>query len=146
MTIVCGQTLCIMGDSMINGLDERRLERNGIKVKERWFPDASIIDMYDYCRPMIKKQPSYIILHVGTNDVNKCSSREILDKLRNFKIFIESELPTCKIIISTPTYRNDNAKCSLTIKHLCDHILTLKLDIVDNSNICGHILGKGDYT
>ena len=41
-----------------------------------------------------------------------------------------------------PTYRNDNAKCSLTIKHLCDHILTLKLDIVDNSNICGAHLGK----
>ena len=59
--------------------------------------------MYDYCRPIIKKQPSYIILHVGTNDTNKCSSREIMDKLLNLKIFIESELPTYKIIISTPT-------------------------------------------
>ena len=48
------RTLCIMGDSIINGLDERRLERNGIKVKVRCFPGASIIDMYDYCRPIIK--------------------------------------------------------------------------------------------
>ena len=128
-----------MSDSIINGLDERQLERNGIKVKVQCFPGASIIDMYDYCQPIIKKQPSCIILHVGTNDTNKCSSREILDKLLNFIIFIESELPTCKIIISTPTYRNDNAKCSLP---LCNHILMLKLDIVDNSNICGAHLGK----
>ena len=103
------RTLCIMGDSMNNGLDERRLERNGIKVKVRCFPGASISDMHDYCRPIIKK--NHHILHVGTNDANEYSSREILDKLLNIKSFIESELPTCKIIISTPTYRNDNAKC-----------------------------------
>ena len=136
------RTLCIMGDSIVNGLDGRRLDRNGIKVKVRCFPGASISDMHDYCRPIIKKKPSYIILHVGTNDANEYSSREILNKLLNIKSFIESELPTCKIIISTPTYRNDNAKCGLTIKHLCDHILNLNLDIVDNTNICGVHLGK----
>ena len=63
-----------------------------------------------------------------------------LDEL-SIKSFIESELPTCKINISTPTYRNDNAKCGLTIKHLCDHI-KLNLGIVDNTNICGVHLGK----
>ena len=136
------RTLCIMGDSTINGLDERRLERDGFKVKVRCFPGASISDMHDYYRPIIKKNPSYIILHVGTNDINEYSSREILDKLLSIKSFIESELPTCKIIISTPTYRNDNAKCGLTIKDLCDHILNLNLGIVDNTNICGVHLGK----
>ena len=77
------------------------------------------------CRPILKKKTSYIFLHVGTNDANEYSSREILDNLLSINSFIESGLPTCKIIISTPTYRNDNAKCGLTIKHLCDHILNL---------------------
>ena len=110
------RTLCIMGDSIINGLDERCLERNGIKVKVRCFPGASISDMHDYC----KTKPSYIILQVGT--------REILDKLLNIKSFIESELPTCN--------------SGLKIKHLCDHILNLNLGIVNNTNICGVHLGK----
>ena len=52
------RTLCIMGDSIINGLDEQSFERNGIKVKVRCFPGASISDVHDYCRPIIKKKPS----------------------------------------------------------------------------------------
>ena len=114
-----------------------------LKLKLGVFPgQVSISDMHDYCKPIIKKKPSYIILHVGTNAANEYSSREILDKLLSIKSFIESELPTCKIIISTPTYRNDNAKCGLTIKHLCDHIVNLNLGIVDNTNVCGVHLGK----
>ena len=43
---ICGQTVhCIMGYSIINGLDGRRLERNDIKVKVRCFPGANILDM-----------------------------------------------------------------------------------------------------
>ena len=40
-----------------------------------------------------------------------------------------------------PTYRNDNAK-GLTTKHLSDHILTLKLVIIDDTNICRVHLGE----
>ena len=73
--------------------------------------------MYDF-RSIIKKNHHTsrdIILHVGTNGTNKYWSREILDKLLHLRLFIGSELPTSRIIISTPTYRND--KCSLANKH-----------------------------
>jgi len=40
-----GKTLCIIGDSIINGLDEKRLQRNGIKVKVRCFPGSTINDV-----------------------------------------------------------------------------------------------------
>ena len=99
-----------MGDSMLQGLDERRLGRNKNNVKVRCFPGAQIDDnMYSYCKPIILKQPSYIILHVGTNDSNDFTSRKLIEKIVNLKVFIESELPTCKIIISTPIRRTDKA-------------------------------------
>ena len=136
------KTLCVMGDSIIGGLEERRLGRNGIKVKVRCFPGCTISDMNDYCKPILKKKPSHIVLHVGTNDTNKFCSREIIDKLLSLKNYIQSELPNCKIALSTPTCRYDDAKSGLTVKHVCDHMKALGLDIVDNGNITGIHLGK----
>ena len=137
------KTLCILGDSIITGLDEKRLERNNVKVKVRCFPGCNISDMYDYCKPIIKKRPSNIILHVATNDTINNTSREIVNKLYDLKSFIQSNLPYCKIVISTPTYRSDNARASLTIKHVNDYLLEMMdSDIIDNGNINGTHLGK----
>ena len=121
-----------MGDSMLEGLDERRNKNN---VKVRCFPGAQIDDMYSYCKPIIIKQPSYIILHVGTNDSNDFTSRKLLEKIVNLKVFIVSELPTSKIIISTPIRRTDKAKCTLAINHLNDHLMSSNLHVIDNDNI-----------
>ena len=108
--------ICVIGDSIIQGLDERRLCKSGTTVKVRCFPGANISDMYHFCIPIINKRPSFLILHVSTNDAEKYMSREILDKLLSHKLFLQSKLPTCKIIISTPTtFRSDNGKCCLTI-------------------------------
>ena len=63
-----------------SGLDERRMQRNGKIVKVRCFPGAYIADMCDYCKLIIKRKPSCIILHVGTNDTSKDTSREIQEK------------------------------------------------------------------
>jgi len=67
--------------------------------------------------------------------------RIIIDKLLNLKIIIQSELPTCRITISTPTYRYD-VKCSLTVKHIFELLKSLDIDIMNNSNITGEHLGK----
>ena len=98
-------TICVMGDSMLHGLDERRLGRNTQNVKVRCFPGTRIDDLYDYCKPILKKQPSYIILHVGSNESNNFTSRNMVDKILGLKLFIASVLPTCKILISTPITR-----------------------------------------
>ena len=39
--------ICIAGDSMLNGIDERLLSQKWL-VKVRQFPGATITDMYDY--------------------------------------------------------------------------------------------------
>ena len=59
-------TILIIGDSMLNGIEEERLRRYNVKVEA--FPGSTIKDMYGFVSPFLCKKPSMIIIHVGTND------------------------------------------------------------------------------
>ena len=71
----------IVDDSMWPGIDKRRISKRDRKVKIKKFPGATVDDMYDYVKPMLKKCPDNIILHVGTNNTVNESSKEVLGKL-----------------------------------------------------------------
>ena len=71
----------IVDDSMLPGIDKRRISKRDRKVKIKKFPGATVDDMYDYVKPMLKKCPDNIILHVGTNNTVNESSKEVLGKL-----------------------------------------------------------------
>ena len=128
-------TALIVGDSMISGIDQQGLSVKGRIVKVRSFPGATINDMYDYIRPLLKKAPNNVILHVGTNDTPNNTSRAILDNLLSLKSFIEKTLPQLKVCISNIVQRTDNGKATLTVNKVNEHLSALKLDIVDNANI-----------
>ena len=49
---------------MLPGIDEKRISKRDRKVKVRNIPEATIDDMYDYIKPLLKKYPDNIILHV----------------------------------------------------------------------------------
>ena len=61
-------TTVIVGDSIISGVIEERINKKDRPVKVRNFPGATVPDMVHYLIPIIQKKPSNIILHVGTND------------------------------------------------------------------------------
>ena len=128
-------TCLIVGDSILAGIDENRLSTGKHKVKVRYFPGARTDDMYDYMKPLLRKLPDYIILHIGTNDVVNNTSREILDKILKLKTYIQKKLPRCQTTISTPVKRHFHGKASLTISHLRKKFKDLSISIVDNSNI-----------
>ena len=60
-------TCVIAGDSMLNGIDERRISKTH-PVKVRFFPGSRIRDMYHYLIPILEKKPEHLIPHVGTDD------------------------------------------------------------------------------
>ena len=91
--------------------------------------------MYDYIKPLLRKCPKNIILHIWTNNTVNDTSRIVLDKLLSLKAFVEKALPDCNICISNLTLRANNAKASLTVNNVNQHLSTLQLDIIDNSNI-----------
>ena len=86
------------------------------------------------------------IVHIGANNFTRSTSREILDKLLKLKTLIKETLPETEVTFSTPTIRSDNGKAALTVRNLCDHLLDLNMDILDNRNITSKHLGrKGLY-
>ena len=139
----------LMGDSILNGVIERNLLNDKsvkvkvkVKVKVRKFPGATVDHLRHHAPPIIPKQPKYLIIYAGTNDAVTFTSRDILNKLLQLKSFIQEKLPDAEIIVSTPTVRSDNGKAALTIRQLTNHLINLKIDILDNRNITGKHLSK----
>ena len=71
-------TTVIVGDSIINGVIEERINKKDRPVKVGNFPGATVADMGHYIIPVIQKKSSNIILHVGTNDVKNLRSPTVL--------------------------------------------------------------------
>ena len=114
-------------------------------VKVCNFPGATVEDMQHNLVPILERNPCCLILHVGTNNAESCTSREIIDKLLVLKIFISEKCPQCQIIFSTPTIRSDKAKANLTLRQLANHLLQIKIDVVDNTNIKDRCIGRKGF-
>ena len=137
-------TTVIVGDSIINGVIEERINKTDRPVKLRNFPGATVGDMEHYLIPIIENKPSNIILHVRTNDAKNLPSRTVLDNLVKLKALVNDSLPTCRVLISTLTLRTDDGKAQITVRKLTKHILQLKIDTINNNNInVRHLGGKG---
>ena len=134
-------TCLIVGDSILTGIDEKRLSNKNQLVKVRDFRGATIDDLKHHLVPLLKKEPDNIILHIGTNDSTSKTSREILDGLLQLKQLITTTLPNSKVILSRPTLRIDNGKAALTLANLNNHLEQLEIDFIDNTNITGLHLG-----
>ena len=133
-------TTLIVGDSMLAGIEQKRISGNR-SVKIRIFPSGTTHDMYDYLKPLLKKNSDNIILHIGTNSSVNETSRDILNEILSLKNLIEKLRSKCKVIVSNIIYRSDNGKDFLTvILNLNDHLDALSIDVVDNRNIGGNCL------
>ena len=97
--------------------------------------------MYDYLRPLLKKNPTNIILHIGSNDAPSKSADEIAIEIENLKIFIQNILPDVKLYISCPILRTDNARANTVLRELGDK-LKISHSVVINDNIDINCLGK----
>ena len=103
------------------------------------------MDDFNYrVHPILRKKLKHMTIDIGTNDAIHSTSREILDKLLKLKTLIKETLPETEVIFSTPTIRSDNGKAALTVRNLCDHLLELNMDILDNRDITNkHLDRKG---
>ena len=134
-------TILIAGDSILNNIEEKRLSRK-FNVKVRPFPGADIRDMYDFLEPLLKKRPTYIFLHIGSNDSINRSPDDILYRLDALKDHIMAKLPDSKIYLSCPTIRTDNGTASLTLNKVREYMIANMDNVIVNGNIDRSCLGK----
>ena len=96
-----------VGDSIVTAIEENRISRRWGKVNVKPFSGATIEDMYDYIKPLLKKFPKNKMLH---NE----RSKTVLHKLLPLKVFVERTLPDCNICFFNLSLRIDNAKVSFS--------------------------------
>ena len=89
------------------------------------FPGATILDMYDYLTPLLKKKPSNVILQVCTNDAPYKSSDNIVQELLNLKEKVQHILPNAKVFLSTPTLRFDNGLANSILREVTNKLREL---------------------
>ena len=76
-------TTLITGDSMLYGIDETRLKHSKVRI----FPGCTVDDMFYNIFPLLRKKPSNILLHVGTNNAVSDTPEKIVEKLNKLKKF-----------------------------------------------------------
>ena len=104
---------------MLHEINENRL--SGAKprlLKVRIFRGDTIDDMKYFLKPCLKRSPTNMILHVGTNNSMNDSSSVILNKLLLLKNFIHTELLEFNEILSNIIDRLDNDIARLKISNL----------------------------
>ena len=110
-------------------------------VKVRNFPGSTVKDIYDYMKLLLRKRPSHLILHVGTNDAVNSDCSTSVNQLINLKEYIESELSEGTVNVSLPIMRTKAKKLLAAIKN------TLKktsMDTRSNDTIEKTILDEQD--
>ena len=75
----------------VKGVKEGLIGPRG-NIKVRSFPGATLDDMIDYLRPLLRKRPDRVLLHAATNNAISHDSNEIIQKILDVKAFIENEL------------------------------------------------------
>ena len=100
-------------------------------IKVRYFPGARIRDVF----LLLHKKPDKMILHIGTNDSTFYSATEIVEEIGKLKQYILEQLPTVKLVISTPTLRKDKANTNLINAEVTELLRTNEEKIITHPNI-----------
>ena len=84
--------------------------------------------------------PSYVVLHVSTNDCVETRHDVVVNELIHLRNYIEEQVLDCKVILSEPIMRMD--KQIAAQNEVCKILRFLDIDILNNLNIMGKHLGK----
>ncbi|CAB4009125.1 Scavenger receptor cysteine-rich type 1 M130 [Paramuricea clavata] len=97
----------VAGDSILKHVEGWRLSNASNHAVVKSFSGATTSDMEDYLRPVLRKEPNKIILHIGTNDINYQTAQTVAEGVLNLGIQITQDSPTTDIVISGILPRTD---------------------------------------
>ena len=144
-TTQCDQTrpsrqkkVMIAGDSVLKYLQGHKMSRNS-RVKISSFPGCTTEDIHDFIKPLLRKNPDEIILHVGTNSLRSCDTpRACADEIIDLATMVNCESPA-KIALSSLVCRSDDQALACKIAEvnriLKDCCTRKSWGFVDHSNI-----------
>ena len=103
----------VAGDSLLGGVMEHKLSARR-KVRVRPFPGATVLDMFDYLKPLMLKKPKRVLLQIGANDCPFKTSENIIADMRSLKAWIKSINKDCEVVFCEMPLRTDDKKANTT--------------------------------
>lgn len=97
---------------VISGIREDISKTQKQDVKLRYFRGTTIEDMKDDIKLILKKEPNFITIHLGTNNVISMTFNVNLNKLLHLKSTIIDVYKIIEIIIFEPMMQIDNGKAT----------------------------------
>ena len=111
-------------------------------IKVRAFSGSTIPEMYFYLEPLLKKEPEYVILHVGTNDCGYTPGNEVFRNLLGLKLHIENKVPGIRVILSQPIARFDNDLACIRVREVIKKLESSNIPLLVHDNIERKHIGK----
>ena len=138
-----GQSVAIVGDSVVGCRDGglRTNKKRIVKIGSR--PGAVGEDLVDCCGPVAGGAPDVIILHVGTNDLDKRDEDSIVENIKKIKNEIVSVSPKTKVLVSLIIGRYDDGNLNDKGVLVNDKLMRElpRSDIIDNNNLDRQCVG-----
>ena len=129
----------IVGDSMIKYVKGWEISSATNRVTVKSFSGASVEDMTDFIKPILRKKPENIVLHIGTNNLRNDDAKSVADGITNLAHSIQQQCPDIEIIVSGVITRSDDMSASSRVretnklvKSMCDQN---DWNFIPNSNI-----------
>ena len=101
------RSIHVVGDSMLNMIQENynvNTKTTNVKVPAS---GATIEDLHDCILPIARKEPDNLIIHAGTNNIRNDTSEKIVEKLMKLHDHVSSIASTSKIALSNIIRRHD---------------------------------------
>ena len=96
-----------VGDSILKNLQGRKLSRSS-KVKVSSLPGCTTMDMRDHIKPILRRNPDAIVMHVGTNSLRSSATvRDCAEEIVNLATMISNE-SSADLAIAAIIPRSDN--------------------------------------
>ena len=139
----------IAGDSIVQHVHGWELSDAKQRVAVKSFSGSKTEDMADYLKPLMRKTPDEIIVHVGTNDVkdDTKSAEVVAAGILNLGNQIKDKLPNTKVSFSSLIVRKDKTSVlneinniNVILKRVCDQ---KNWTYVDHNNIDYSCLNRG---
>ena len=135
-----------MNYSHLNAISEHGLgskQHNRLVKVKRW-SGGDMKDMADIIKPAMRKNPTDIIIHAGSNNLSK--EGNIMKDVKNLHKFVKENGPDIKLTFSNIMVRRDikvdqrREEFNKNLKNYCDQN---NLGYIDNTNIGEEHLGRG---
>ncbi len=97
--------------------------------------------MKDYLKPLIRRKPDEIILHIGTNNLKDSSNtpQQLAEGISNLGTQIRNSSPSTKICLSALLIRNDNSNLVTKIQDINKRLRAICISkywsYIDNNNV-----------